>query len=57
LASERGEADLVSVVGRQGDLDPGDHLGHAPGDLDQAEADLIELGGGSAYPRRYRKLQ
>ena len=41
---ERGEADLVGVGGRQGDLDAGDHLGDAPGHLDQAEADRIELG-------------
>jgi hypothetical protein len=29
--------------GRQGDFDAGDHLGDAPCDLDQAEADRVEL--------------
>jgi hypothetical protein len=27
-----------------GDLDAGDHFGNARGDLDQAEADRVELG-------------
>src|SRR6202140_4890170 len=44
LAGEHGEADLVRVGGRQGDFDAGDHLGDAPGHLDQAEADRVELG-------------
>ncbi len=48
-ASERGKPDLVGVGSRQGDLDAGDHLGDAPGDLDQAEADCIEL---SVAPER-----
>jgi len=47
--SERGKPDLVGVGSRQGDLDVGDHLGDAPGDLDQAEADRIEL---SVAPER-----
>ena len=41
---QRGEADLVGIGGRQGDLDPGDQLGDAAGHLDQAETDRIELG-------------
>src|ERR1700679_2787486 len=43
-AGECGEADLVRVPGRQGEFDPGDHFGDAPGDLDQTEADRVELG-------------
>src|SRR3954453_13103060 len=43
LAGEHGEPGLVGVGGRQGNLDAGDHLGHAPRDLDQAEADRVEL--------------
>src|SRR3954451_17171504 len=43
LAGEHGEPGLVGVAGRQGNLDAGDHLGHAPRDLDQAEADRVEL--------------
>src|SRR5712691_7272083 len=39
-----GEAGLVRVGGRQGNFDAGDQFGDAPGDLDQAEADGVELG-------------
>ncbi len=42
-AGEIGKAGLIGKGARQGDLDAGDHLGDAPGDLDQAEADRIEL--------------
>src|ERR1700675_2654169 len=43
-SGERGEASLIGEGARQGDLDAGDHLGDAAGDLDQAEPDRIELG-------------
>src|SRR5215204_5102021 len=39
-SGEGGETDLIRVPGRQGDLDAGDHLRDAPGDLDQAEPDV-----------------
>src|SRR5678816_3585766 len=41
---QRGEADLVGIGGRQGDLDPGDQLGDAAGHLDQAETDRNRTG-------------
>jgi hypothetical protein len=44
LAGEHGEPGLVGVGGRQGNLDARDHLGHACSNLDQAEADRVELG-------------
>ena len=41
---EIGEAGLVGKAARQGDLDAGDHFGDAGRDLEQPEADGVELG-------------
>src|ERR1700688_2800907 len=41
---EIGETGLIGEGARQGDLDAGDHLRDAGGDLDQAEPDRVELG-------------
>ena len=54
LAGEHRKAGLVREGGRQGDPDAGDHFGDAPGDLDQAEADRVEL---CVAPERCRGCQ
>ena len=43
-SGEAGPARLVRIAGWQGHLDPGDHLGDPGGDLDQGQADGVELG-------------
>ena len=40
---EQGQALPVGISRRQRHLDPGGELGHAGGDLDQREADRVEL--------------
>jgi hypothetical protein len=42
-AASMAKSAWYGIGGRQGDLDAGDHLGDASGDLDQAEADRVEL--------------
>ena len=44
-AGEERPACLMGIAGRQGDLDPGLHLDDPGGDLDQREADRVELSG------------
>jgi hypothetical protein len=44
-AGEPDEAGLVGVGARQSDLDPGDQFGDPGGNLDQGEAQGVELGG------------
>jgi hypothetical protein len=42
-AGEADEALLVGIARRQRNLDSGDHFGDAGGDLDEGEADGVEL--------------
>jgi len=44
LADAVGSDQAHRAAGWQSDLDAGDHLGNAPGNLDQAQADRVELG-------------